>query len=108
MHPVRLQELPCGPARCAAARGVAAGHRPRPPQLQCAIAGQHSRTLLLVFLARFCTVTGALQRSLEQLSEVVGDDEDAAVAQLERLLDASGCEAGDSYRAPGDDGNKLA
>jgi hypothetical protein len=49
-----------------------------------------------------------LQRSLEQLSEVVGDDEDAAVAQLERLLDASGCEAGDGYRAPGDDGNELA
>jgi hypothetical protein len=42
-----------------------------------------------------------LQRSLEQLSEVVDDDEDAAVAKLERLLDASG----DSYR---DDGNKLA
>ncbi len=49
-------------------------------------------------------VMNAMQRSLEQLKEVVHDDEDAAVAKLERLLDASE----GSYHAPGDDGNKLA
>ncbi len=54
-------------------------------------------------------VTDALQRSLDELSEATNDDEEAAVAKLEQLLDVrEDSENAGCYRAPGDDGNKLA